>query len=72
MLDGRLPWATYRELFTLRNYWKTVQRNKDHCAKLLLWRFLTVDAPHHRPAYRRLAKVCGGGRGSSAFQLTAT
>lgn len=45
MLDSRLPFGHYRELFTLRNYWKTVQRNKDACAKALLLRY----APHANP-----------------------
>ncbi|KRY35782.1 hypothetical protein T01_4066 [Trichinella spiralis] len=37
-LDKRLPFANYREWYSLKNFWKTIQRNKDQCAKILLLR----------------------------------
>ncbi|VDP07371.1 unnamed protein product [Soboliphyme baturini] len=38
-IDKRLPFTNYREWYSLKNYWKTVQRNKEKCAKLLLYRY---------------------------------
>ncbi|VDK41887.1 unnamed protein product [Gongylonema pulchrum] len=35
-VDARLPYANFRELFTLKNYWKTVRRNERDCAKTML------------------------------------
>ncbi|KRY99702.1 hypothetical protein T11_15963 [Trichinella zimbabwensis] len=37
-LDKQLPFANYREWYSLKNFWKTIQRNKDQCAKILLLR----------------------------------
>ncbi|KAL1236911.1 Neuroglobin [Trichinella spiralis] len=55
-LDKRLPFANYREWYSLKNFWKTIQRNKDQCAKILLLRFLTENAEFH-PLYKKLSKV---------------
>lgn len=34
-VDPRLPYPNFRELFTLKNYWKTVRRNEHDCAKMM-------------------------------------
>lgn len=35
-MDSRLPYTDFRELFTLKNYWKTVRRNDVICGKTML------------------------------------
>ncbi|VDL70556.1 unnamed protein product [Nippostrongylus brasiliensis] len=35
-VDSRLPYPNFRELFTLKNYWKTIRRNEKDCGKMLL------------------------------------
>ena len=30
-VDKRLPYTEFRDLYTLKNYWKTVQRNAKDC-----------------------------------------
>uniref|UniRef100_A0A0K0DH64 ABC transporter ATP-binding protein n=1 Tax=Angiostrongylus cantonensis TaxID=6313 RepID=A0A0K0DH64_ANGCA len=35
-VDSRLPYPNFRELFTLKNYWKTVRRSEKECGKVLL------------------------------------
>ncbi|VDO56664.1 unnamed protein product [Haemonchus placei] len=37
-VDSRLPYPNFRELFTLKNYWKTIRRNEKDSGKLLLAR----------------------------------
>ena len=32
-VDPRLPFEAYREVFSLRNYWKTISRKLDDVAK---------------------------------------
>lgn len=39
-VDPRLPYANFRELFTLKNYWKTVRRNERDCAKMMFAKFV--------------------------------
>lgn len=34
-IDSRVGLDTYRDFYTLKNYWKTVDRNKKHAAGLL-------------------------------------
>ncbi|VDK55689.1 unnamed protein product [Anisakis simplex] len=34
--DPRLPYPNFRELFTLKNYWKTVRRNEKECGKMIM------------------------------------
>lgn len=36
--DSRLPFTAYRDLFTLKNFWKTVQRNKETSSKEMLFK----------------------------------
>lgn len=35
-VDSRLPFVEFRELFTLKNYWKTIRRNDQQCAKIMM------------------------------------
>lgn len=49
--DNRLPFGQYRELFTLRNYWKTVQRNKDTCGKQMLQKYIGFSTLSLRITY---------------------
>ena len=37
-VDSRLPFSDFRELFTLKNYWKTVRRNDTQCAKTMAYK----------------------------------
>jgi hypothetical protein len=37
-VDSRLPFNEFRELFTLKNYWKTVRRNDSICAKAMMYK----------------------------------
>lgn len=37
-VDSRLPFNEFRELFTLKNYWKTIRRNDSLCAKNMLYK----------------------------------
>uniref|UniRef100_A8NIL8 Uncharacterized protein n=1 Tax=Brugia malayi TaxID=6279 RepID=A8NIL8_BRUMA len=39
-VDPRLPYPNFRELFTLKNYWKTVRRNDRDCAKMIIAKFV--------------------------------
>ena len=41
--DSRLPYQQYRDLFTLRNYWKTVQRNQDQCASAMMFKYKSLS-----------------------------
>lgn len=38
-VDKRLPFQDFRDLFTLKNYWKTVQRNEKICKKTIFAKF---------------------------------
>uniref|UniRef100_A0A5S6QXB5 GLOBIN domain-containing protein n=1 Tax=Trichuris muris TaxID=70415 RepID=A0A5S6QXB5_TRIMR len=55
-LDKQLPFANYREWYNLKNFWKTVQRNKDTCAKLMFFKYLEENADL-RQAYGKLRAV---------------
>lgn len=37
-VDPLLPYPNFRELFTLKNYWKTIRRNERDCAKIIFAR----------------------------------
>lgn len=32
IVDPRLPFANYRQIFSIRNAWKAIQRSLDECA----------------------------------------
>lgn len=40
-IDDRLPYANFRELFTVKNYWKTISRRMEICSKIFLFKFVT-------------------------------
>jgi len=54
--DKRLPFDSFRELFTLKNYWKTIKRNQDSCSKTFFMKFLT-DNPTYRERYSKLKSL---------------
>lgn len=37
VIDNRLPFLQFRELYTLKNYFKTVRRYEDTCAKQMFF-----------------------------------
>lgn len=38
-VDKRLPFENYRQIFTLKNYWKSISRSAEKSSKLLLQRY---------------------------------
>ncbi|EYC26968.1 hypothetical protein Y032_0009g453 [Ancylostoma ceylanicum] len=57
-VDSRLPYPNFRELFTLKNYWKTIRRNDKDCGKMLLARYLNQH-PENTSKYPKLKNVDG-------------
>ncbi|CAB3398910.1 unnamed protein product [Caenorhabditis bovis] len=55
-LDARLPYPNFRELFTLKNYWKTVRRNEKECGKTMFAKYLN-DFPENKELYGKLRNV---------------
>ncbi|CDW57843.1 Globin [Trichuris trichiura] len=55
-LDKQLPFANYREWYNFKNFWKTVQRNKDNCAKLMFFKYLEQN-PDLLQAYAKLRNM---------------
>lgn len=41
-LDKRMGLDTYRDFFTLKNYWKTVDRRKVDAAAMMMQRFVNA------------------------------
>lgn len=39
-VDKRLPFQQFRDLYTLKNYWKTIQRNEKLCKKIIFSKFV--------------------------------
>ncbi len=39
-LDSRIPFESYRDFFTLKNYWKSVDRKRADAGNCLLHRFV--------------------------------
>ncbi|GMR59104.1 hypothetical protein PMAYCL1PPCAC_29299, partial [Pristionchus mayeri] len=56
--DLRLPFTNFRELFTLKNYWKTVKRNDQQCAKIMLSKYLN-EQPEWKGLYAKLSGIKG-------------
>ncbi|VDM38824.1 unnamed protein product [Toxocara canis] len=54
--DPRLPYPNFRELFTLKNYWKTVRRNEKDCGKTMLAKYLKQN-PDNKSKYAKLKNV---------------
>lgn len=40
-VDTRLPFPQFRELFTLKNYWKTVRRNDKECGNAMFAKYVS-------------------------------
>ena len=40
--DSRLPFANYRELYTMKNFWKAVKRKEGPCSKQMFYKFVNV------------------------------
>ncbi|ULT86865.1 hypothetical protein L3Y34_006530 [Caenorhabditis briggsae] len=55
-LDIRLPYPHFRELFTMKNFWKTVRRNEKDCGKVMLAKYLN-DFPENKDLYPKLKNV---------------
>ncbi|CAI2355235.1 unnamed protein product [Caenorhabditis sp. 36 PRJEB53466] len=55
-LDTRLPYPNFRELFTMKNYWKTVRRNEKDCGKFMFAKYLN-DFPENKDMYLKLKNV---------------
>ncbi|CAL2044300.1 unnamed protein product [Caenorhabditis brenneri] len=55
-LDIRLPYPNFRELFTMKNYWKTVRRNEKECGKFMFAKYLN-DFPENKAFYAKLKNV---------------
>ncbi|GMS80103.1 hypothetical protein PENTCL1PPCAC_2278, partial [Pristionchus entomophagus] len=56
--DSRLPFSNFRELFTLKNYWKTVKRNDQQCGKTMMSKYLTEQADK-KGLYSKLGRING-------------
>ncbi|GMR34689.1 hypothetical protein PMAYCL1PPCAC_04884, partial [Pristionchus mayeri] len=56
--DPRLPFANFRELFTLKNFWKTIKRNDVACGKTMLAKYLS-ELPENQEKYKKLASISG-------------
>lgn len=41
-VDPRLPFANYRQIFSIRNAWKAVSRSMEDCAKETLIRYSKI------------------------------
>ncbi|MFH4974343.1 hypothetical protein AB6A40_001052 [Gnathostoma spinigerum] len=54
--DPRLPFPNFRELFTLKNYWKTVRRNDKECGKVMMAKYLNQN-PGNKSKYPKLKNV---------------
>ncbi|KAL3984596.1 Globin family protein [Acanthocheilonema viteae] len=55
-VDPRLPYPNFRELFTLKNYWKTVRRNERDCAKMIFAKYLKQN-PDNKEKYPKLKNI---------------
>lgn len=49
-VDPRLPFSNYRQLFSIRNAWKAIQRSMEECATETFIRFLTMH-PHYKEKF---------------------
>jgi len=55
-LDARIPLDSYRDFFTLKNYWKTVDRKRAEAGNCLLHRYL-AQHPEQKTRYAKLKGV---------------
>ncbi|KAI1722816.1 globin domain-containing protein [Ditylenchus destructor] len=56
VVDRRLPYANFRELFNTKNYWKTVKRNEAQCAKMMFYKYLKTN-PDNKMRYPKLKSI---------------
>ncbi|CAJ0960868.1 unnamed protein product, partial [Mesorhabditis belari] len=54
--DPRLPYSNFREVFTLKNFWKTIRRNEKDCGKAMFARYLKQQ-PDNKAMYAKLKNV---------------
>ncbi len=71
-VDPRLPFESYRQLFNLKNSWKSVARKLESAAKDNLKRFLK-EYPQHKAIHRDLKKFDDDEKmyASDAFEMAA-
>lgn len=43
VVDPRLPFSNYRQIFSIRNAWKAIQRSMEECAKESFIRYAKND-----------------------------
>jgi hypothetical protein len=55
-LDKRIGMDGYRDFYTVKNYWKTVDRNRKHAAGLFFYRYLKAN-PANVSRYPKLSKI---------------
>uniref|UniRef100_A0A914C722 Globin family profile domain-containing protein n=1 Tax=Acrobeloides nanus TaxID=290746 RepID=A0A914C722_9BILA len=55
-LDKRVGYDSYRDFYTLKNYWKTVDRNKKFAAGLFMDRYLKAR-PENQAKYAKLKNL---------------
>ncbi|KAE9548473.1 hypothetical protein FO519_008316 [Halicephalobus sp. NKZ332] len=55
-VDKRLPFGEFRDLYNLKNYWKTVQRNSKTCKLGLFSKYLKSN-PENLQRYPKLQKL---------------
>ncbi|PIO77781.1 globin [Teladorsagia circumcincta] len=55
-VDSRLPYPNFRELFTLKNYWKTIRRTEKESGKILLAKYLNQN-PENASLYAKLKSI---------------
>ncbi|VDM96327.1 unnamed protein product [Thelazia callipaeda] len=55
-MDLRLPYQQFREIFTLKNYWKTIRRNERDCAKTMFAKYLKQN-PEVKDDYAKLKNI---------------
>lgn len=56
IVDPRLPFSNYRQIFSIRNAWKAVSRTMEDCAKETLIRFLNQH-PEHRDQFHNIKDI---------------
>ncbi|VDD95711.1 unnamed protein product [Enterobius vermicularis] len=54
--DSCLPYTNFRDLFTLKNYWKVVRRNERESGKALVSKYLKSN-PDNKKLYERLKNI---------------
>ncbi|VDM70998.1 unnamed protein product, partial [Strongylus vulgaris] len=57
-LDKRVGMDTYRDFFTLKNYWKAIDRKRQDSAQLLFSRYLNQN-PENAKLYPKLKNIDG-------------